>query len=110
MSASAAWPPSSRGAPPAPIRTRSASSSPSSRPNSPGSGINWNRSVLRLDLREPVLDREGDQLRGALQVELAKDVAAVGLHRAGRQVEPLADLIVAQALPDQRQDRALPVR
>jgi CheY-like chemotaxis protein len=66
------------------------------------SGINWNRSVLRLDLREAVLDGKGDQLGRALEVQLAKDVAAVGLHGARRQVQALADLLVAQPLADQR--------
>ena len=46
----------------------------------------------------------------ALQVELAQDVAAVGLDRARREVEAFADLLVAQALADQGEDRALPVR
>jgi hypothetical protein len=48
-----------------------------------------------LHLREAVLDGECDQLGRALEVQLAQDVASVGLHGPRRQVQADADFLVA---------------
>jgi hypothetical protein len=62
---------------------------------------------LRTRPDEPGLVRDDDRLGAAAQVELREDASDVGLHGGLRDDERAGDLVVGQAVADEREDLEL---